>query len=329
MNSMSTSYCSSTSASCPPNNKNPRSLEVVPDAVLGYIGSFIASPFAYLLSSKNMKKQATQALKGQNELVNRLVFKSKGKSALFQKGFLGVQGWQSSISVLDFRKFGSQKDCNFVFTRQEVDRFVEIFPHVTELHLDNVALSSKIAKIKTLQKLCLSNFSNENLERLTKLPHLRELTIKFPNFNLLGPHLPLQVPKLLKLEKLTIQEAGGVCSIFSDNEIAQLSDLPNLKELDLTGTMFAKTGFQSVAKIKKLQSLSIDDWQVTQEDLDHLSECSQFQKLTLKCAHKWGLMSTSHSCPRYKELNGMIQQLKNKLPHLQVEYDGKALVQIV
>jgi hypothetical protein len=78
---------------------------------------------------------------------------------------------------------------------------------------------------------------------------------------------------------ICIMAASG--SGLTDSDLAQLRDLPELLDVDVSAAQITNEGIVELAKIRKLRSLSLDGANITANGLAPLESCSHLVSLTL------------------------------------------------
>lgn len=144
--------------------------------------------------------------------------------------------------------------------------------------LDDNALP-ELAKIKGLKKLGLSfadtGMTVSSLARLNCLSNLKELDIRDIN---LGSNA-LDISGLTEIERLTIYI--GEKKAFTDRDLDCLTNLKNLKNLQLNPHKFTDSGVAKLAGLTNMENLVIGGPNMTDEALSYLSNMKKLSGLTI------------------------------------------------
>jgi internalin A len=94
------------------------------------------------------------------------------------------------------------------------------------------------------------------------------------------------------LKRAEVLDLGG-CGTLED--LSHLQQLPNLKQLDLTGCSLAKHGWAVLRRLKKLESLDISDCCPEPDDLVNIAGHPTLRSLTVTTPFDLGLLSKNHA----------------------------------
>ncbi len=126
-------------------------------------------------------------------------------------------------------------------------------------------------------------FTNEPFDRsfLVKLSKLEYLHVDGEQLNLGDDFLQL-VSKLKRLKTLRIVPQSN----FSDEGIAELASLQNLKELSLSSSLITDRSLRTIGELKELRILYLASPRLTDDAAEHLSNLRKFQEITAGSFHR-------------------------------------------
>lgn len=133
----------------------------------------------------------------------------------------------------------------------------------------------KLCKLTRLEDLSLSGceISDEDLKYLWTLTHLKVIDLSQTNVTGSGLQYLAKCPQLKYLD-LSYNKH------LSDVALDNMKYFPDLRFLDIVGTSIGDDGFQHVAKLKKLESISFGDTRVTDRGMVALSNLSELSEVS-------------------------------------------------
>ncbi len=164
---------------------------------------------------------------------------------------------------------------------------VERMPNLTRLNLrgNRITDLSPLATLSRLQSLDLGDnnivdLADVNLDTLSRLPELRELTLR-DNRGASHPERPGEHERVADLSALAALEALEVLDL-SDNhieDVTPLGRLVRLRSLDLSANRLAEDALSALSSLRRLEDLNVRDNNV--RDLSGLSELTTLRYLNL------------------------------------------------
>lgn len=122
----------------------------------------------------------------------------------------------------------------------------------------------------------VTNISDADLERLTKLPLPELVSLSFSNVGVTDAGLV----HLSKIPKLSALGLSG--PTFTDAGLVHLSKLPKLNTLVLSGTNFSDRSMAEVGKLDSLVHLTFPDGKLTDKGLVHCEKLTKLESLRLR-----------------------------------------------
>lgn len=128
----------------------------------------------------------------------------------------------------------------------------------------NIELLPQFPKIT---RISLSEWNDDWIKLLAKLPNLRQLDLSFLKVESLPPFKPLKALRVLvlyalkKLKSLEFLRGAsglhslGLSEVMSANDLAPLATLKELRELDIDGTLFKAKWIESLKPLRSLKHL--------------------------------------------------------------------------
>ena len=166
--------------------------------------------------------------------------------------------------------------------------------HLTQLTDTALAELSHISGLENLTLHWNTNITDRGISYLCRLPSLRKLDIGRSQATDRGLASLAEVKTLeyLKLPGGRIHRRSGTIYSITDEGLAHLSKLENLKNLSLScsskGVAFTNDGLKKLKELKSLEALLIGGREVTASGVEHLASLQNLRELSLFGCPKLG-----------------------------------------
>jgi Leucine-rich repeat (LRR) protein len=158
------------------------------------------------------------------------------------------------------------------------------FPALTSLNLSGTLVTNEgmaqVAQIEGLQTLLLDRLAidAQGLEALADRHQLREISLV---------STPISDPAfshLQNMDGLEVLRVSGTRNLQGHgfNELLRNNRLPNLRELEASGTGFGYYGLGSIDKLTALEVLRVADAQVSDQTMQVIGRCRNLKELDLR-----------------------------------------------
>ena len=143
---------------------------------------------------------------------------------------------------------------------------------VQELEAAQVFVNYKDGKVHLINYCNARGTLDDELAKLSAFPTLHTLSLEL---SVVGDRGLSHVAKLSSLQELWLDS----CKNIQDDDLFQLTRLPQLKKLRLPGTNISDAALVHIARLKELTSLCLHSTNVTDKGLRHLNDMPNLESL--------------------------------------------------